>query len=152
MQFGELAIDALALTSAAVCTPITAIMDGVGYLLGTQDGMDNTEQLLNNARDFAKTEHVTTIFDDFYNNTEQGQWLANNAYEYEKVRQAGVFVGETGTAVAVSLLTLGAAGGAVGFGTATASGTINTLNAGFTAGVLTSAAENTFSSPFITKK
>ena len=105
--FSESLVDCGALLGTSILTPFTFIGDKIF-------GTNTTEEMWNGTKSFVSTEHVKSAFDYFYDNTETGQNMKNDAYGFDTVRGIGNEVGYVGGVVGLTILTCGA--GTAGLG------------------------------------
>ncbi|MBQ6539385.1 MAG: hypothetical protein IJL76_03825 [Bacilli bacterium] len=120
--FGEALVDTGAIIGSGIVTPFTWLGDKIF-------GTNHTEEMWSETRSFVSEEHVKNAFDNYYDNTDVGQALKNNAYGFDTVRSVGNEVGYIGGVVGLTVLTggvgtagLGAAGGGLSM-----SGTIGVI-------------------------
>lgn len=124
-SFGEAIIDFGANLGTAVLSIPTGIADGIQALGGLITGNEwesITKEMWKGTKGFVETKHVKSAFDEFYNSTTYGQFLKNNAYFHDEVRNVGSGVGYTAGIVALTFFTGGIGGAAASSGTATTSG------------------------------
>ncbi len=130
LQFGEALIDLVSLVNAGVGTLITAPID---FFAGT----DLTSTLWENTKSFVSTQHVTSFFDTYVYDTPYGEWLKENTFGGESgfniVRGVGNGVGYFAGIIALTIVTFGAGGAAVGAGSAAAGATGLAAGTGITA-------------------
>lgn len=113
-KFGEAIVDTAAIVDSAIKTPVSYLVDQTAGLFGVDTNF--TESLWNNTKSFVSKEHVKSAFDNFYDNTEFGQGIKNNAYAFDTVRSVGNEVGYVSGVVGLTILTGGIGSG---LGTAT---------------------------------
>lgn len=116
MQFGEAIVDFVALVGTGVASIFTGLYDGGQAILGAITGEEwssVTKEMWEGAKGFVSTQYVTGWFDSLYQNTEYGQWLANNAYGFDTTRSIGSGIGYIAGVVLLSIATFGVGGAAV---------------------------------------
>lgn len=111
-QFGEALVDTAATLEAVVESPFAWAADKIAGLFGYDTHF--VDNLWKDTKAFVAEEHVKGWFDSFYENTEVGQKLANDAYYFEQVRGIGNGVGYVGGVVALTVLTCGTGTAAMG--------------------------------------
>lgn len=73
-----------------------------------------TKKAWEDTKAFVSKQHVKTAFDKMYDNTRYGNFLKDNSYGFQTVRNVGSGVGYVGGIVAISVATFGVGGAAVG--------------------------------------
>ncbi len=110
----EDAVDLLALSGTVYTTGYTAAIDLVSFVASKVTGNESlktnyTKQLWDKTRSFVSTNYTKQVFDSFYDNTSVGQWMKNNAYGFDVVRDVGAEIGEVVGVIALSIVTGGSA-------------------------------------------
>lgn len=141
-QFVEALVDFLALAGAAISTVsstmwIDIIGKGISMLRGKEYNY-LTANLWNETKAFVSTKHVTNWFDSYYQNTNIGKKIADNAFGFDTVRSVGSGIGYVAGIVVLSIATAGA--GAAGVAAGGASGTAGAAAAGAATAASTGAA------------
>lgn len=108
-NFGETGADLVVLGKSAVSSIFTGAYDFV-------TGSDTTKKMWEDTKAFVSEKHVENAFNKFYDNTEFGQNIKNNAYGFDNVRSIANGIGYSSGII----LTGGLATG-VGLGSATTS-------------------------------
>ncbi len=134
LRFGEALVDLGTILNTATNSIGTGIYDGYQALRGLVTGEEwesATKAMWEGTKDFVATEHVKSWYDSLYNDTSFGNWMRDNGlFDSDKVREIGSGIGYVGGIIALTVLTFGAGGAAVGAtGAGTAAG-----SAGITAG------------------
>lgn len=112
--FAEGLVDCAALVAGGVGT---ALNYTYGFFANDLDSSDELNELMwKDVRAFVSKEHVKTAFDSFYENTDAGKSMKENAFGFDMVRSIGNEVGEVVGAVTVSALTGGVVNPAVFYG------------------------------------
>lgn len=112
--FAEGLVDCAALVVGGVGT---ALNYTYGFFANDLDSSDELNELMwKDVRAFVSKEHVKTAFDSFYENTDAGKSMKENAFGFDIVRSIGNEVGEVVGAVTVSALTGGVVNPAVLYG------------------------------------
>ena len=118
-DFVETGADLLDLGKAVIATP---------FLLGNKDQL---QEMWNSTKARVQEKKVENAFNNFYSNTELGQYMKNNAYGFDTVRGISKGLGYTAGIIGLSVVTGGLANGGIG-----AAGSISAGQLGTTAGVL----------------
>lgn len=113
-KLAEDAVDLLVLAGAVGASRFTAVVDGVNHIASKVTGDESlktnyTKQLWENTRAFVSTDYTKQVFDSFYDNTSAGNWIKENAYGFDTVREIGSEIGEVMGVVALSAATGGSA-------------------------------------------
>ena len=112
--FAEGLVDCAALVVGGVGT---ALNYTYGFFANDLDTSDELNELMwKDVRAFVSKEHVKSAFDSFYEKTEVGKSMKENAIGFDTVRSVGNEVGEVVGAVTVSALTGGVVNPAVLYG------------------------------------
>lgn len=147
-EFGESVMDAGALIGTEIASIGTGIVDGGQALYysgkGTIDALKNDNDISNSiksemknynsatgdmwegTRGFVAKERVKSAFDEYYRNPNLGKSWKETSYGYGNIRKIGGGVGYVGGIVALSILTFGVGGAAVGGASAATSATAAT--------------------------
>lgn len=132
IKLGEDIVDLVVLLGTAVASIGTGLLD-LGNLIASKitgeesNKTDYTKQIWDATRAFVSTNYVDGLFDKLYDNTSLGQWMKDNAYGFDAVRSIGTAVGEVLGIVAISLVTFGAGGVAIGATTVSSSAITATM-------------------------
>ena len=133
LDFAETAADLIVMAGTGVASIFTGLYDFF-------TGSDITKKMWEGTKTWVSDKKVENIFNSFYANTSVGRWMKDNAYGYDTVRSVGKGVGYTAGVVAVTVLTCGAGGAAVGATTtataAASGGTVISAVGGVSAGQL----------------
>lgn len=150
-ELTEAIIDTGAISKQVMDTPVNAIVDAT--IIGAKsitDSVNNNRNLIDsiekNAKDydsltkktwdntkaFVSNEHIKTAFDNFYESS--GSGVKENAYGFDTIRSVGSGVGYVGGIVAISAVTFGVGGAALG-SSAAASASATTITASETAAI-----------------
>lgn len=132
LEFGEAIVDLITIVNTAVKSIPTGVIDGAQALWGLATGNEwesVTKKMWDNTKGFVSKEHVKNLFDSLYGDTGYGQWIKNNAYGYETVRSVTSGIGYVAGVVALTIVTFGAGGAAVG-GSAAAGSAVTSVSAG----------------------
>ena len=129
LSFGEALVDTGAIVLTALASVGTGIVDLGQALYGLVTGEEwesVTKQMWEGTQGFVATEHVKSWFDGFYENTEVGRFLKENAnlfglVDFDTIRSVGSGIGYTIGVVALTVLTFGVGGAAVSGSSATVS-------------------------------
>lgn len=129
LSFGEAIVDTGAIVLTASVSVGTGIVDLGQALYGLVTGEEwesVTKQMWEGTQGFVATEHVKSWFDGFYENTEVGRFLKENAnlfglVDFDTIRSVGSGIGYTIGVVALTVLTFGVGGAAVSGSSATVS-------------------------------
>ena len=129
LSFGEALVDTGAIVLTASVSVGTGIVDLGQALYGLVTGEEwesVTKQMWEGTQGFVATEHVKSWFDGFYENTEVGRFLKENAnlfglVDFDTIRSVGSGIGYTIGVVALTVLTFGVGGAAVSGSSATVS-------------------------------
>ena len=129
LSFGEAIVDTGALLLTGIASVGTGIFDLGQALYGLVTGEEwesVTKQMWEGTQGFVATEHVKSWFDGFYENTEVGRFLKENAnlfglVDFDTIRSVGSGIGYTIGVVALTVLTFGVGGAAVSGSSATVS-------------------------------
>lgn len=112
--FAEGLVDCAALVAGGVGT---ALNYTYGFFANDLDSSDELNELMwKDVRAFVSKEHVKSAFDSFYEKTDVGKSMKENAIGFDTVRSVGNEVGEVVGAVTVSALTGGVVNPAVLYG------------------------------------
>ncbi len=154
-KLGEDIVDLVALVGTAVASIGTGILDLGNLAMSKITGDESvktsyTKQMWEKTRSFVATDYVGNLFDKFYDNTTFGQWMKDNAYGFDTTRAVGTAIGEVLGVIAITVLTAGVGGAALGTASsvgagvsaAAASTAVTTTGAAITYGAL-KAAEHT---------
>ncbi len=133
-------VDLVALVGTAVASVVTGIADLGGLITSKITGNEAyktsyTKQMWEKTRSFVATDYVGNAFDSFYENTSAGQWMKNNAYGFDTVRSVGSAVGEVLGVIAITVVTAGVGGAALG--------TASSVGAGISAAAASTAVTST---------
>lgn len=102
---------------SAVANSVTSRINIAGVLTNNRDAANElNESIWKDVRAFVAKEHVKSVFDSFYENTDTGKSMKENAFGFDMVRSIGNEVGEVVGAVTVSTLTSGVVNPAVLYG------------------------------------
>ncbi len=127
-KFGEAIFD----TATILGTGILSLFTGAADLI---TGESYTETMWDTTKAFVSNQYMNGWFDSFYDNTELGQYIKDNSYAFDTVREVGNGVGYVAGATLLTILTFGVGGAVVG-GTAAAGGAATVgITAGQTAAV-----------------
>ena len=102
-NFVETAVD----TAAVVATGAASIFTKPYDLIA---GTNITDEMWDSTKAYVAEEQVASIADQFYANTEAGQWLKENAYGFDTVRGIGKGVGYSTTMILAGNVFAGAGG------------------------------------------
>ena len=102
-NFVETAVD----TAAVVATGAASIFTKPYDLI---TGSNVTDEMWESTKAYVAEEQVASIADEFYANTEAGQWLKQNAYGFDTVRGIGKGVGYSTTMILAGNVFAGAGG------------------------------------------
>ena len=113
-KLGEDGMDLLVLAGAVKASGYTSMIDLKNYITAEVKGDDSlktnkTEQLWEDTRSFVSRDFTGFVFNKFYDNTQAGQWMKENAYGFDSVRAVGSEVGEVVGVVVLSTITGGSA-------------------------------------------
>ncbi len=131
LNIGEAIVDMASISLAANATIYTGAADVVSYLYNKLSGTDEewesiTAKMWKGVAGFVAEDYVNLAFEKIYNDTSAGKWLDENAYGPFKsdgmATNVVSGVGEVIGTVAISILTAGIGGAAVGISSATATG------------------------------
>lgn len=134
-RFGESIVDTVGILGTGVLSLGTGAYDGyhaIKSLITGEEWHSKTKEMWNETMSFVSEKHVETWFDDMYENTEYGQFLKNNSYGFNTNRDISSGIGEVVGIVALSILTFGVGGAALG-GSA-AAGTVTSAQMAAVAG------------------
>ena len=124
-EFVETGADLITLGTSVVGTVFTGTYD-----LFTSS--DSTKQMWEDTRAKVSEKHVENAFNSFYNETDFGREIKNNAYYFDAVRGIGSGIGYTTSMIALNMVTGGLASG-LGVG---AAGSVGVGQLAATAGVM----------------
>lgn len=124
-DFVETGADLLVLGKSAVSSIFTGTYD-----LFT--GSDLTKKMWEETKAKVSEKKVENAFNSFYNNTEFGQSIKNNAYGFDTVRGISSGIGYTTAMIGANIVTAGLASG----GQMAAAGSVSALRLATTAGVM----------------
>ena len=124
-DFVETGADLLVLGKSAVSSIFTGTYD----LL---TGSDLTKKMWEETKAEVSEKKVENAFNNFYNNTEFGQSIKNNAFAFDAVRGISSGIGYTTAMIGANIVTAGLASG----GQMAAAGSVSALRLATTAGVM----------------
>lgn len=116
-KVGEWVVDGGAIVATACASLQTLAIDlgkYVGCKVTNQEFESETAKMWNNTKDFVSNDFVGGAFDKFYDNTKVGNYLKKNSYAFDNTREFGKGFGEAIGVIAISALTFGAGGAAIG--------------------------------------
>lgn len=116
-KVGEWVVDGGAIVATACASLQTLAIDlgkYVGCKVTNQEFESETAKMWNNTKDFVSNDFVGGAFDKFYDNTKVGNYLKKNSYAFDNTREIGKGFGEAIGVIAISALTFGAGGAAIG--------------------------------------
>ena len=133
-QFGEALVDTAAIIGTGIASAVTGLIDlgqwAVGKITGNENWHSLTKDMWSGTMEFVQKEHVNEAFKKFHEDSALGKWLDDNAYAPFKsdgmVYQIANGVGYIAGIIALTIVTMGAGGAAVGassVGATAASGT-----------------------------
>lgn len=114
VKLAEDGVDLMVLAGAVKVSEYTRMIDLTNYIVATVTGNENlktnyTKQMWEKTRSFVSTDYTGQIFDSFYGNTTFGNWMKDNAYGFDTVREVGAEIGEVTGVVLLSVVTGGSA-------------------------------------------
>lgn len=139
LSFGEAIFDTGVIVLTALASVGTGFFDLCQALYGSVTGEEwesVTKKMWDGTMGFVATEQVKSLFDDFYENTEIGQFLKENTnlfgiIDFNTIRSIGSGIGYTTGVVALTVLTFGVGGAAI----SGSSITVNATQLATTAGI-----------------
>ena len=129
LDFGETLVDLGDILTTGAKSIFTGSYDVINKLLGNETSV--TKDMWEETKARVSNKKVESIFNSFYDNTEFGQSVKNNAYLFDAVRSIGSGIAYTGGVTALSILTGGLASGAVG-----AAGSVSAANLAVSGGLM----------------
>lgn len=124
-EFVETGADLLVLGKSAVSSIFTGTYDLI-------TGSDTTKQMWEETKAYVSEKRVENAFNNFYDNTEFGQSIKNNAYGFDTIRGISSGIGYTTAMIGANIVTAGLAGGTQ----MAAAGSVSALRLATTAGVM----------------
>ncbi len=116
-KVGEWVVDGGAIVATA-CDSLQTLAIDLGKYVGckvtNQEFESETAKMWNNTKDFVSNDFVGGAFDKFYDNTKVGNYLKKSSYAFDNTREFGKGFGEAIGVIAISALTFGAGGAAIG--------------------------------------
>lgn len=104
-KLGEDFVDLFAFASAGIATVFTYADPNSSY----EEKKQMVESIWEDTRSFVSVNYVQSAFDSFYEKTAAGNWMEQNAYGFDTVREIGTEIGEVVGVVALSAITGGSA-------------------------------------------
>ena len=114
VKLAEDGVDLLALAGAVKASKYTGMIDLKNYIVATVTGNEKlktnyTKKVCEETRSFVSTDYTDQIFNSFYDNTTFGNWMKDNTYGFDTVREVGAEIGEISGVVLLSVVTGGSA-------------------------------------------
>lgn len=104
-KLGEDFVDLFAFASAGIATVFTYADPNSSY----EEKKQMVESIWEDTRSFVSVNYVQSAFDSFYEKTAAGNWMKQNAYGFDTIREIGTEIGEVVGVVALSAITGGSA-------------------------------------------
>lgn len=121
LTFGEAVMDLAVILKMVSATPFVIVQDAASFAISKATGKEwhsVTDALWNGTKAIVSKKNVTFAFDSFYQKTEIGKFMAEKSFGFQNIRSIGSGIGYVAGVVALSLVTFGIGGVAVGGGTA----------------------------------
>lgn len=105
-MFGEAIVDAGGIVGTAILSVGTGLVDLGSYVV-TGETLGATKTIWDNTKAFVSEKYVSKSFDNFYDNTEIGKSIKENAYGFETIRNISSGIGYTTGMIALTVATAG---------------------------------------------